>query len=166
MTDEQKQEMEEKDRREENRDKILKHKNNVLSNCMELAKAIVRQGGEDEERFARQLIQRGYLHDNSKLDGIEWEYLHRGEEFMHLAHEQHVRTNDHHPEFWVGGINAMPDICIAEMVCDWKARSNEFGTDLRAWIKESALPKYDVSTKGKTYKTIKKYLDLVLEEPF
>jgi hypothetical protein len=153
---------------EENREKILKHKNNVLANCLELSRAITRTGmfNGQSERFGRQLIQRGYAHDNSKLDGIEWDYLHRGEEFLELAHEQHVRTNDHHPEYWAGGLKEMPEVAIAEMVADWKARSNEFGTDLRAWVKDSALDKYDISPQGKSYKTIKKYLDLLLDEPF
>jgi hypothetical protein len=153
---------------EGNKEKILKHKNNVLQNCLELGKQVKRLeifNGESD-RFARQLIMRGYIHDLSKLDGIEWFYLHRGEEFLHLAHEHHVRTNDHHPEFWAGGMKEMPEIAVAEWVCDIKARSSEFGTDLRDWVRNTALDKYDISSKGKAYKTIKKYLDILLEEPF
>ena len=28
----------------------------------------------------------------------------------------------------------MPEISVAEMVCDWYARAQEFGTGLRDWI--------------------------------
>lgn len=153
---------------EENLERIMKHKTNVLQNCIELARAIRRTeafNGESE-RFARQLIQRGYEHDNSKLDGIEWEYLHRGKEFRDLATRQHQETNDHHPEYWPGGMDEMPEICIAEMVCDWKARSNEQGTSVREFVREKAMKRFNISPRGKTYKRIKKYLDLVLEQPF
>ena len=49
------------------------------------------------------------------------------------AIENHRLTNAHHPEAW-GGIDKMPDVCLAEMVCDWKGRSEERGTSLHDWI--------------------------------
>src|SRR5450755_1045681 len=83
----------------------------------------------------------GLVHDASKFHGIEWEYLHKTGEVpadrLQLAVEHHRRTNEHHPEYW-GGIDNMPEIFVAEMVCDWYARSQEFGTDLRVWIRGQA----------------------------
>ena len=52
----------------------------------------------------------------------------------------HAETNPHHPEYW-HGIENMPKVYIAEMVCDWYARSNEFGSDLREWVKDKATKK-------------------------
>jgi len=52
------------------------------------------------------------------------------------------------------------------MVCDWKARSTEFGSDLRVWIKEDASNKYGFSLKSSIYKKIKKFVELLLEDKF
>jgi hypothetical protein len=37
--------------------------------------------------------------------------------FVHDA-TKFRETNQHHPEYW-GGLHRMPDIAVAEMVCDW-----------------------------------------------
>lgn len=145
---------------------IMRHIDEVRKNCIILGEKIVEQGGTENERFGRQLIANGYIHDNSKLHGVEWRYLVRGGEYLSLAHEQHVSTNPHHPEYWVGGIKEMPDIYIAEMVCDWKARSSEMGTDLRAWVKDHAAEKFGFTVNTNVYKTIKKYIDLLLDDVF
>ena len=122
---------------------------------------------EEQKLFAIHLMAKVMEHDQSKFIGIEWEALHIGAdpEMLKLAHKQHVATNDHHPEYW-NGINNMPEICIAEMVCDWKTRSDEMGTGLRDWIKNDAAERFGFSLKGTTYKKIKKYVDLLLDEPF
>lgn len=117
------------------------------------------------------LIANGMIHDNSKLRGIEWKYLHTdvketNEEAFLIAHHQHITSNPHHPEYWPCGINEMSPVYIAEMICDWHSRSSEFGTDLWEWIKEVAVPKYKVSTSGKTYKIMKEFVDLLLERRF
>jgi hypothetical protein len=59
----------------------------------------------------------------------------------------------------------MPPDAIAEMVCDWYARSQEMGTDLRAWIKEEALKRYDIPPTGRVAKLVKKFVDLLLDPP-
>ena len=74
-------------------------------------------------------------------------------------------TNRHHPCYW-GGIKYMPDVNIAEMTCDWKARANEFGTDLREWIDKHATKKYKFTKKDEVYKKIEKFVNLLLEKPF
>ena len=122
---------------------------------------------ESEIQFAYTLMANGLKHDNSKFSGIEKEHLIVGNEDtekLQLAFLQHVMSNDHHPEKW-GNINDMPEIYLAEIACDWFARSNEAGTDLRQWIKEEAVPKYNMSQQGKAYRLIKKYVDLLLNDP-
>jgi hypothetical protein len=148
---------------------VLRHIENVQQNCKLLAERIVEDGGDED--FSRQLIANGLIHDNSKLNGIEWEYLHQDikekePEKFNLALQQHVETNPHHPEYWTGGIKKMPSIYIAEWVCDVKTRSNEFGSALLEWIKEKATQRFDFNTSDKVYKEIKHFVDLLLEDRF
>ena len=56
--------------------------------------------------FIVALLRRGELHDQSKLEGIEWKFLRENpesedeEKMLAIAHTQHVGTNRHHPEHW------------------------------------------------------------------
>jgi hypothetical protein len=144
-------------------DHLLRHIENVSSNCTILGKKLIERGNIE---FGNALIANGLIHDNSKFFGIEYDHLNSDDlEKQKLAIYQHNRTNRHHPEFW-GNIKDMPKIFVAEMVCDWKARSNEFGTDLRAWIENSAMSKYSFTKKDKIWKWIKEFLDLLLDKPF
>jgi hypothetical protein len=125
-----------------------------------------------ETKFGLTLIANGLRHDQSKFKGVEWDFLVRvaeddevAKEHLTIAWRQHVESNEHHPEYWES-INEMPRIFIAEMVCDWFARSQEMGTDLRAWIKETASAKYEMSLKGKAYKQVKYFVDMLLDPQF
>jgi hypothetical protein len=148
-------------------DLILRHINHVREGCLLLGERLIENG---QESFGRSLIANGFVHDNSKFYGIEWLYLREDikdsepDKFV-LALQQHITTNQHHPEFWPE-IECMPPLYIAEMVVDWKARSSEFGTDLRSWVKDKACRKYHISTQGKLYKQIKDFMDLLLERKF
>ena len=146
---------------------VLRHKQDVLDDCTLLGQRLIEHGDD----LGRELISNGFAHDNSKLSGIEWLYLHpdikeSNPELFKAAHIQHITTNRHHPEAWDGGIHSMPRVFIAEMACDWHARSSVFGTDLWEWIKEDAIPKYKLSTCGKTYKQLKDFLELLLDRKF
>ena len=77
----------------------------------------------------------------------------------------HQQFNIHHPEYW-GGVLFLPPVAIAEMVCDWKARSEEKGSGFQEWIKDEAFKKYDIPPTGKVAKLIKKFVDLILDPPF
>lgn len=146
---------------------LMRHIKNVQSECGLLGERLIEQG---KHEFARRLVANSMLHDNSKFHGIEWECLseaareEKPEQFK-AAVLQHQATNPHHPEYW-GGIDNMPSVYIAEMVCDWKARSDEFGTDLRDWVKEKATKRWGFTTQGRVYKEIKEYLDLLLDPTF
>src|SRR5262245_23535192 len=128
---------------EQHIDDLVRHINLVRDACLLLGKRLMAEGRTD---FGRLLIAHGFVHDASKFHGIEWDYLHAGQDVpadeLELAIRQHTRTNPHHAEYW-GGVENMPEISVAEMVCDWYARSQEFGTDLRVWIREVAVIRYN-----------------------
>lgn len=144
---------------------ILRHIQGVQLNCNELAFRLAENGEDD---FARQLIANGLIHDNSKLSGIEWEYLHDDVDpkLFQEAVIHHQTTNEHHPEFWDGGIHEMPRIYIAEMCCDWKARSAEFGNDLMEWIDEKAKKRWNFDCRSKAGKEIRDFTKLMLDKRF
>ena len=60
----------------------------------------------------------------------------------------------------------MPKVYVAEMVCDWYARSSEFGNDLRDWIKDKATKKFDMTVQSRVYKEIKDMVDILLDVTF
>jgi hypothetical protein len=147
-------------------DNLIRHITLVREACTVLGKRFISQGRKD---LGRLLIARGFVHDASKFSGIEWDYLHAGPDVpqheLDLAVKQHVRTNAHHPEYH-GGIDNMSPLDAAEMVCDWYARSHEFGTDLRQWIKESAVDRFNIDLKSEQFQWINECVDQLLQDPF
>lgn len=147
---------------------LWRHIEEVQKNCFIIAEKLIADGHED---LARQLLTNSLVHDQSKFLGMEWEYLlveaEEGEmyEKKRLAISHHRSVNAHHPEFW-RGIKNMPEVYLAEMAADIKARSTEFGTDLRSWIDRSACPKYGFTKRDKVYRTLKKYVDILCPKPF
>lgn len=149
---------------------IIRHIKNVQDNCLLLGKRLIEQGEID---LGKRLIANGLQHDNSKLSGTEWDHMSPvcgpNEDptklKRNLSVNHHRTTNSHHPEYW-GGIKNMPQIAIAEMVCDWKARSEEFATNLRDWIKNNATKTWGFEEKDQIYKDINRYIDLICEKPF
>ena len=130
--------------------------------CMRLAE-------EGEFELALKLSQRANCHDASKFTGMEFDYLTGGSKdkaMIKLAVSEHQTKNDHHPEYFSGGIKAMNKEQVAEMVCDWSSRSSEQGTNLRQWIKEEATKKYNFTLQSNIYKKIKYFVDLLLDPPF
>jgi len=147
---------------------LRRHIQNVQDAVQLLANKLMNMG---EVNFAKILVANSMNHDKSKFSGIEWEYLVKEDgqeeiegEKLEMAVFQHVTTNDHHPERW-GGINDMPREAIAEMVCDLYARSSEAGTDLMQYIKNVFIKKHSISYSGKGYKTMKKFVDLLVDKP-
>lgn len=88
-------------------------------------------------RMASELLQRGAIHDQSKLEEPEKSVLDiapvlkdmeyesvaykKRREVLKPAIEHHHSVNRHHPEFHDDGVNDMTLIDIVEMYCDWKA---------------------------------------------
>lgn len=141
---------------------LLRHIRNVQDNCIHLGLNLIDKG---ELEFGKTLIANGLIHDNSKWKGIEWDHLESADPLLCEAVRQHNRTNAHHPEYW-DSIHSMPRIYIAEMVCDWKARSNEFGTDLRQWIENKSTIRFEFKMEDKVGIEINYFLDLLLDKPF
>lgn len=151
---------------EEKLDNLIRHIEKVREACQLLGKRLISSG---REHFGRMLIARGFVHDCSKFYGMEWEYLDGGPEVpvqrKQMAIEHHRLTNPHHPEYW-GSIEQMPELAVAEMICDWYARSQEFGTNLREWICEEAVPKYQIDIQGERFVWIESFVNLLLNKPF
>jgi hypothetical protein len=150
---------------------IISHIRNVQDNCISLGEKLIELG---HVNMGRELVARSFIHDNSKFHGIEWEYMAPGCEItdggaklkLKLAISHHQKTNSHHVEYWGGDIRQMPKIALAEFVCDIKARSEEFGTDLRAWIDNSATKRWGFTKDDVVYKQIMEFVNLVCEKPF
>lgn len=147
---------------------LIRHIDNVRQSCMLLGERLIERG---DEQLGIALIANGHAHDCSKFYGSEWLYL-RADLFdsdrkslFDACQQHHVMTNPHHPEYW-GSIHKMPTLYIAEMVCDWSARSHEMGNDLREWIREKATKKFNMKVQSKVYKEIKLFVDLLLEPKF
>jgi hypothetical protein len=141
---------------------VLEHIQNVQRNCYKLGLKLIKSG---DVEMGRILIANGQIHDNSKLTGIEFDHLFNGDPILMTVVKHHASTNPHHPEYW-GGVKHMPEIYIAEMVCDCAARSSEFGTDLRKWFTEQATIKYGFEMTDSVGQTITKYIDLLLTPAF
>ena len=144
---------------------VIRHIENVKDNCILLGKRLIEEEGEFD--LGKQLIANSYIHDNSKFYGIEWEFLGEqgGRSKLDLAVSQHNKTNPHHPEYW-GNITEMPRVFLAEMACDWKARSEEFGTSIRDWIDDGAAKRFGYKKNDRVYKEIMYFVDLLCEKPF
>lgn len=146
---------------------LLRHIDNVRNACVILGERLIERG---DKKLGLSLIANGYQHDNSKFYGLEWDYLNTNpetddKETLMSVVKHHSSTNMHHPEYW-GGIDKMPRLYLAEAVCDWFARSAEFGSDLRKWVKESASKRFGFSLQGGVYKQIKEFLDILLDPSF
>jgi len=145
---------------------LLAHVERVRANAFTLARALVARG---ENAFARLLLAKAHVHDASKWAGIEYEVMHRGpdvdKEMLRAAIHQHQDTNDHHPEFW-GGLNQMPRICVAEMVCDWLARAQELATDLKAYVTTVAVERFQFAIAPEQVRWIYEFIDLLLPQKF
>lgn len=144
-----------------------RHKNLVKDATDLLGTRLIEIGEID---LGIKLISLGWEHDLSKYDHFEMEYLiepldNTDKETLKLAIKKHQACNRHHVDFW-SDIENMPRIFIAELVCDLFARSAEFGTNLRDYIKDTFMPKHKINPQGKVYKTIKEFVDLLLDKPF
>lgn len=141
---------------------VFNHIQNVQRSTYKLGLNLIKNG---EVELGRILISNGQIHDNSKFKGIEFEHLYSGDPLLPEVVKHHQSINPHHPEYW-GSIHDMPRVYVAEMVCDWYARSCEFGTGLRDWIKNSAMKKYNFTESDQIYVTIEEMLSLLLEPKF
>lgn len=151
---------------------LTRHINHVSENCEVLGRKLINNG---EEALGLSLVAHGKIHDNSKFYGIEWEYLndnewplppHKSAEKFYEALRQHTKNNKHHPEAWVDGVFEMDRLHLAEMVCDWQARSSEQGSCLVDWVKMVGTKKFKFTERDDVYKTIMDFIGQLLDRRF
>ena len=155
---------------------VLKHIKKVETNCYVLAKHYHSLGEDD---FALELIKRARLHDVSKFNDFELKNLHypNSAQDFSKALQLHHEKNSHHPEYYnhsrdlfsegnVGYAKRMTPVDVAEMVCDWVARGQEFGTSVRDWIENEATKKYSFSMTDEIGLEIQKHLAVLLAPKF
>lgn len=141
-------------------EKIYEHIQNVQENCYKLSKELIR---DNQSKLARKLLQRGLKHDSSKFTDLEYFGMYSEDDCLKWASiENHRRNNEHHLEYHMTPLD-MSEVDIAEMACDLKARSSEFGTDIREYVK-TYVSERDISVNSKFYKSIIKYLNYILED--
>jgi hypothetical protein len=125
-----------------------------------------KRGNEDDKKLGVAIISLCMKHDNSKYYGNEFRYLREkyvGTEEFERALRHHQQNNQHHPEWWVlKHIDGMDNDYLAEMVCDWYARSCEQGHDFIKWIEKDCREKYD-KMSDETHMRIKRFAYLLLE---
>lgn len=151
--------------------RLTRHIRNVEDNCVLLGTKLIERG---DVELGHQLIANGMVHDASKFSGIEFENLSSIEPCkeetsklkLKMAIHQHRKTNPHHVEYWSGGIWDMPDVYLAEMVCDLKARSEEFGTSLRDYIDGEGIKQWGIDKCDEVYKKIDGFVKLLCDTPF
>lgn len=125
----------------------FKHKHLVLECAEYMAGKLFESDDEEDHITAILLIQRAASHDNSKL-GVEEAYYFceiiddksclgnckaTMTNFKKQCIQTHWNNNRHHPEYYDNSKNMTKDDCL-EMVCDWAARSIEFGTPLIPYV--------------------------------
>jgi len=143
-------------------ERILTHIQNVQRNCYALGLKLIKLG---RTSIGRQLIANGQIHDNSKFKGIEFADLFEGSPILNDVVSHHQSVNPHHPEYW-DDITDMPEVYIAEMVCDWASRSAEMGTGLRDFIKDTQAPRYKFQLDDTVGKEITYFVNLLLVPTF
>lgn len=152
-------------------DTTRKRIEDLLTHLADMRQTAVRLGmkliDEGEFDMGRLLMANACLHDQSKFFGVEWDVIVLGNrpDLLKTAVEQHNHSNSHHPEYW-GSIHKMDDVHLAEMCCDWKARSVKFGTGLREWIDTEAMSRYGFTKNDPVYAKIQRFVGMILDEPF
>ena len=122
----------------------LLHKSFVIKACLKMSDYLIQN---NQSELAIALLKRANIHDNSKLVGPEVELLSSiyGNQNAFInptttlsdkekeVIEKHWENNRHHPEHFKN-IDKMSELDIIEMVCDWYARSLQYGTDFLEFV--------------------------------
>ena len=149
----------------EHLDDIVTHLTTFHQCAVKMAKGLM---AADRKPLALLLLKRAYRHDTDKFNRKTFEVLRRGAnehpEFdeVRLAH---ATKNPHHPEYH-NSIHDMDELDVAEMVCDWAARSGEFKTGLQDYIDDEATKRYGFTKKDEIYKLIMYFKSFVCDGGF
>lgn len=144
---------------------LIRHIEIVRESSIIIGNILIEQG---RQVLGHDVIRRGHAHDLSKFTGIERLFLHQKKKVnkknLELAIQQHVTTNDHHPEFFENGMDDMNEAQLIEWCCDVYARSAQFGTDLMEWVDNVAVKRFNI--KNEQYELIVKYLKCLTSGKF
>lgn len=131
---------------------IYNHKYNVMVAGKRFSKYLAKDLDIDQDQLLNLLKE----HDRSKYQPLEFNAYRRKwfptkaeieqmkqlkeiyikvKDDFDLAWTHHYSVNPHHPEFWIrpSGVEPMPKIFIAEMLCDWAAMSMQFHSSTEGW---------------------------------
>ena len=127
----------------------LLHKSLVLQEANKLFIWLCKNG---KRNVAEKLAKAALIHDDSKLSKLECSSMAKikakvkpeedsmkdpnvlpNDDIIEIL-ENHWKNNRHHPEHFPN-VNDMKEHDIAEMVCDWSARSIQYGTNLMEFAK-------------------------------
>jgi hypothetical protein len=145
---------------------LKRHIEHVQDDCEKLSEYLIENGEID---LARELIKNSMIHDISKFEKFEFDHIFdRNDPLFNKALEHHYRHKfgTHHPQHFQDGIHEMNRVQIAECVCDWKARSEEFGTSFIYWIEHTATKRFNFCKSDSVYDTIHELTDHILEKAF
>lgn len=131
---------------------LIAHKKYVLDTCKMMAFYLDSVGRHDE---SLELLRKGFTHDMSKLNPEELESFlelkiknkcfKNANSIMNDFEKEHIaihwRNNSHHPEHFER-VEDMEEIDILEMVCDWAARSMQYGTNLVEFIETRQVNRF------------------------
>lgn len=124
---------------------LIEHKKYVLESSKRMSQHLYEKG---DYELAKEILKRAFVHDDSKLDDDEMEKFlelkikdksFKNANSMLNDYEKerisvHWKKNRHHPEYF-DNVEDMKEIDIIEMVCDWFARSMQYGTDIVEFAK-------------------------------
>ncbi len=135
----------------------LNHKKFVIIAALKMCDYLIVEGKED---LAKGLIFRANIHDNSKLVEKEMSLMaslygtqstfedpNKGlDDFQTEIIACHWSNNRHHPEHFVNK-EEMTELDMIEMVCDWYARSLQYGTDFLNFVSVRQETRFKFSEK-------------------
>lgn len=116
------------------------HVENVMKQ-MEFCKAILTNRAKNHDLSKKEEPERSmFIRSKKILDSSKYgseEYKKSIEDMKKEALNHHYENNRHHPEHYSAGVEGMSIIDIIEMMCDWCAASNQYGTDLQEAVEVS-----------------------------
>lgn len=117
---------------------VASHNNNVQINFVSiLSNLAFRMANHDQSKYTNDeydlVIGKPYL-DTLDYNSLEYK---EGLNKVKDAVKNHYRANSHHPEHYKNGILGMSLIDLIEMLCDWKAASNEHGSTIHESIQRN-----------------------------
>lgn len=153
---------------------LVIHKNLFMQSALKMYNYLCSQG---RQVLGLKLMRRAMVHDNSKMDRIELRNLSKfgdsegdgssmGNAEKTLSKQQmalikrHWKNNPHHPEYYKD-YSKMTELDIVEMVCDWHARSVQFGNDLIEFVKTRQENRFHF--ENKQFKKIMRYCEVLVQ---